>query len=255
MSNCPLREQWRHFLAGKLCESDAGSLAAHLDDCRACQQILDELLSAAEPDWSVLRRPDQGLPAEKALLAELRQVLIPSPSRTPTAGRAAAPDVALEAEAARAWRPSAIPGYELLEELGRGGMGVVYKARQVRLNRMTALKLLLGGDHADPESRARFRTEVEAFAQLQHPHIIQIHEVGEHEGCAYFSMEFADGGSLKQHLQGRPQPSDQAARLIEALARAMHYAPPARDHSPGLEAGEHPPCRLRLSAFREAASG
>jgi hypothetical protein len=117
-----------------------------------------------------------------------------------------------------------LPGYEILGELGRGGMGVVYKARQVRLQRLVALKMILAGAHAGPQELARFRREAEAVAQLQHPHIVQIYEVGEQKGQPYFSLEFVDGGSLAQKLAGTPLPAYQAAQLVETLARAVHAA-------------------------------
>ncbi len=117
--------------------------------------------------------------------------------------------------------PCPFGDYELLEEIGRGGMGVVYKARQVALGRLVALKMILAGGHAGQTERARFRTEAEAVARLQHPNIVQIHEVGEHDGLAYFSLEYCPGGSLAQHLAGTPLPPREAARLIEALARAV----------------------------------
>jgi serine/threonine protein kinase len=93
---------------------------------------------------------------------------------------------------------AAPPGYEILGELGRGGMGVVYKARQIALDRTVALKMILHADHAAAEARARFRTEARAVARLQHPHIVQVFEVGEHQGQPYFSLEFCAGGSLSR---------------------------------------------------------
>jgi tRNA A-37 threonylcarbamoyl transferase component Bud32 len=117
-----------------------------------------------------------------------------------------------------------IPGYEILGELGRGGMGVVYKARQVSLNRMTALKVLLGGEHAGLEEMARFRAEAEAAAALRHPQIVQVYEVGTQDGFPYFAMEFVAGGSLRERLPGQAPPARAAAQLVETLAREVHFA-------------------------------
>jgi tetratricopeptide (TPR) repeat protein len=117
-----------------------------------------------------------------------------------------------------------LAGYEILDALGRGGMGVVYKARQVNLNRLVALKMVLAGAHAGPLQRARFATEAEAVARLQHPNIVQIYEVGEHDGLPYFSLEYVDGASLAQKIGGKPQPPREAAGLVEQLARAMAVA-------------------------------
>jgi hypothetical protein len=117
-----------------------------------------------------------------------------------------------------------LPGYEILAELGRGGMGVVYLARQTRLNRVVALKMVLSGGCAGAADLARFRTEAEAVARLQHPGIVQIYEVGEHNGLPYLALEYVEGGSLADRFDGKPLPAPEAARLVEALARAMHHA-------------------------------
>src|SRR6516162_891049 len=115
-----------------------------------------------------------------------------------------------------------IPGYEILDELGRGGMGVVYKARQLSLGRLVALKMILAGEHAGRVQLARFRTEVEAVAHLQHPNLVQVYEVGEHDGRPYFVMELVEGGSLDLKTDAKPQPPRHAAQLLETLARAVH---------------------------------
>src|SRR5947209_8596714 len=121
------------------------------------------------------------------------------------------------------WLPD-VPGYEILGQLGRGGMGVVYKARQVGLKRLVALKMIPAREHTDPERLARFRAEAEAVARLQHPHIVQVYEVGEYDGRPFFSLEYVEGGSLDRKLQGTPQPPREAAGLVETLARAIHCA-------------------------------
>src|SRR5207302_989873 len=89
--------------------------------------------------------------------------------------------------------PQALPGYEIVGLLGHGGMGVVYKARQLSLNRMVALKMIRAGAHAAPTDLARFRAEAQTVAHLQHPNIVQIHEVGEHEGCPFLALEYVAG--------------------------------------------------------------
>jgi eukaryotic-like serine/threonine-protein kinase len=104
-----------------------------------------------------------------------------------------------------------IPGYEILSVLGRGGMGVVYKAIHQKLNRQVAVKMILAGTDADLEDLIRFRMEAEAVARLQHPNIVQIHDVGEHQGRPFFTMELVDGGSLTKVLAGNPLPPALAA--------------------------------------------
>jgi formylglycine-generating enzyme required for sulfatase activity/tRNA A-37 threonylcarbamoyl transferase component Bud32 len=116
------------------------------------------------------------------------------------------------------------PGYELLGELGHGGMGVVYKARQVKANRVVALKMLRIGAHAAPADLRRFRTEAEAVARVQHRGIVQVFDVGEHRGMPFFSLEFCPGGSLADRLRERPLPPREAAEIVEVLARAVHAA-------------------------------
>jgi serine/threonine-protein kinase len=117
-----------------------------------------------------------------------------------------------------------MPGYEIIRELGRGGMGVVYQARQTKLNRPVALKMILSGSHAGADDLTRFQTEAEAIARLRYPNIVQVYEVGEYEGKPFFSLEFCGGGSLEKKLNGTPLPPKDAAALVETLARAMQAA-------------------------------
>jgi len=117
-----------------------------------------------------------------------------------------------------------IGDYELLEELGRGGMGIVYKARQISLGRVVALKMILRGELASENELARFRTEVEAAAQLDHPQIVPLYEVGEHDGCPYFSMKHIEGQTLSQLLAGGPISSRRAAEILLLVCRAIAVA-------------------------------
>jgi serine/threonine protein kinase/WD40 repeat protein len=190
----------------------------------------------AAVDWldvdALIRAGRQRLPSPAAPGAES-----PTP---PSASPGACPPspATVPAAAAEAPRPSLptlppaptsdtfpeVPGYEVLEELGRGGMGVVYLARQVGLDRVVALKVLPAGAHAGPEERARFWREAEAIARLDHPNVVHVYEVGEHNGLPYFSMELCAGGSLARRLAGGALPPEEAARLTAALARAVHAA-------------------------------
>jgi WD40 repeat protein len=134
-----------------------------------------------------------------------------------------------------------VPGYEILRQLGRGGMGIVYEARQTSLGRRVALKTIRGP--ADPEERDRFRFEAEAVARLQHPNVVQIHEVGECRGVPYLALELVEGGTLAQRLAGAPLPPAEAARLVETLARAVHAA-----HGRGVLHRDLKPANVLLTA-------
>jgi tetratricopeptide (TPR) repeat protein len=142
-------------------------------------------------------------------------------------------------------RPQAptVPGYEVLGEIARGGMGVVFKAHQVRADRPVALKMIRSGADAGAEELARFRTEAAAAARLQHPHIVQVYEVGEHDGRLFFSLELCEGGSLAQKLAGTPQAPRQAAEWVETLARAVQYA-----HQKGVIHRDLKPANVLLTA-------
>jgi serine/threonine-protein kinase len=120
--------------------------------------------------------------------------------------------------------PPQIPGFTILEVLGRGGMGVVYKARDLRRKRLVALKMVLIGGHAGEQELRRFRKEAQAIARLQHPNIVELYESGESEGHPFFSLEFVESGSLADQLDGKPWPARKAARLVRTLARAVHHA-------------------------------
>ncbi len=139
--------------------------------------------------------------------------------------------------------PRVVAGYEILGVLGRGAFGVVYKARQPGLKRVVALKMILAGGHADERELARFRSEAEVVAQLQHPNIVQIYEVGEDDGRPFFSLEYVDGTSLKEKIAANMLPPREAAELTRTLAVAMGYA-----HKHGIVHRDIKPANVLLSA-------
>jgi hypothetical protein len=143
----------------------------------------------------------------------------------------------------------AIPGYELQGLLNRGGMGVVYRARQLQPDRLVAIKMILSGRHASAEQRARFRREAEAVARLNHPNVVQIYEVGEHDEQPFFSMEYVAGGSLAQRLAEGPLPATQAAELMTILADAIAHA-----HRCGVVHRDLKPGNILLSTKDEGRS-
>ena len=170
------------------------------------------------------------------------------PSGRPPSGPTEAETIGLAAPAAEA--PAGMPavaGYEVLGELGRGGMGVVYKARQLKLQRVVALKMVLAGAHAASSDLLRFLAEAEAVAQLQHANIVQVHEVGSHGGLPFISLEYVDGGTLAQKLKGTPLLPKEAAVLTATLGRAVQYA-----HQHGVVHRDLKPANVLLDRRRHA---
>jgi len=148
-----------------------------------------------------------------------------------------------------------VPGYEIVAEIGRGGMGVVYQARQKSLGRLVALKMIVAGTAAGEQDLARFRAEALVLARLQHPHIVQVFEVGEcavgtGTNCPYMALEFCPGGSLAAILDDQPWPAEEAAQLVELLARAVHAA-----HRAGIVHRDLKPANILLAPQPPAADG
>src|SRR5262249_26305313 len=141
-----------------------------------------------------------------------------------------------------------VPGYEILGELGRGGMGVVFKARHRALKRTVALKMILAGECAAPAYRARFRAEAEVLARLAHPNIVHIYEAGENDGRPFIVLEYVAGGTLRQYC-GKPHDPYQAARLVQTLAEASPFA-----HRRGVVHRDLKPANILLSRIEDRGS-
>jgi serine/threonine-protein kinase len=205
------------------------------------QELLDEVLDSERTPEEVCASFPELLPEVRRRWRQMRHVQaeLDAMFPTPAPGAASAPPVPWPSDNSL---PS-IPGYELEEVLGRGGMGVVYKARHLRLNRTVALKMLLAGAYAGPEERERFAREAEAVANLRHANIVQVYDVGDHEGRPYFTMEYLEGGSLAQSLAGQPQPARAAAEMTALLAQAVQVA-----HEGGIVHRDLKPANILLTA-------
>jgi WD40 repeat protein len=216
---CPSPEQLELLLEEALSGPDQDSLAEHVSACAACQDALERLTEDGPASASSLASLSLAGAVQVAVGSDVSQTAFLARLKSlPPPGSAAAAD----GPAGRPEIPT-LPDYEIMQELGRGGMGVVYKARQLSLNRLVALKMILAGPHAGVRDVARFRKEAEAVAQLRHPHIVQIHEIGEAEGRPYLALEFIED-SLFRRLRGDPQPVAATAALVETLARTVHFA-------------------------------
>ena len=195
----PQAERLAAFGLGQLSETESVEMEQHLAECEACMRAVAEV----PPDGIVVLLRDQANGVARAASQRLQA------------------------------------GYQILEELGRGGSGIVYKARQRDVGRVVALKRLMRGSVASAEDLSRFRREAEAAGRLQHPHIVRVYDFGEQDGEPYLALEYVAGESLAKLLM-RSQPDvREAVRLIETLARAVHYGAPAGHRSSRFETGQH----------------
>ncbi|WP_422931394.1 protein kinase domain-containing protein [Singulisphaera sp. PoT] len=248
MGNCPDESELTRLLDGELAATRRAAVEAHVDECPDCQRELDRLTREEAESTSSLGRMIRLGPAIEAQetwdhVVE-RIAGLDSFPPGPREGCAAAEE---------AW--PRIEGYEILGELGRGGMAVVFRARHVGLGRVVALKMLLLGRRHDEGSRDRLREEARTLARLRHPNIVKVYDIGEHDGLPFFSLELVEGTSLSRWMDGLPQDPRLAARVVMKIAIAIDYAhrngvlhrdlSPANvliGHTTGAESeGEEPP--------------
>lgn len=247
---CPDARRLELMVQAQLAELEVQKLSEHVLECSACADRLDRLLANDAFLPIVQGLEPEELP-ENSFVEELVERLVqvrPDPHLfTGLNSGGDAPTVPNSHALPSATR---IPGFEILGELGRGGMGVVYKARHLRLNRLVALKMMRAGGDGGAESLARFQAEAEAVAHLFHPHIVQIHEIGQQGDFPWFAMEYVDGGSLQARVDSRPLEPRAAAEILEKLARAMHYA-----HENGIVHRDLKPGNILLSVVRTEPHG
>jgi WD40 repeat protein/tRNA A-37 threonylcarbamoyl transferase component Bud32 len=229
---CPPAARLQLLLNGELPAEVAKGLEGHVERCAGCQRVLDRL--TADPVADRLR-PTPPAPAAPSFLATTFM------QRVRTAGRGGSAPAG----------PPSVPGYRVEREISRGGMGVVYKATDTRLNRPAAVKMLRDARFADAETRLRFMIEAEAVARLRHPGIVQVYEFGEAEGLPFLSMEYVPGGTLADRLAGGVtfSPAEAAGVLLD-LAAAVAAA-----HRAGVIHRDLKPANVLVADDRESGAG
>ena len=240
MTVCPSIERLTALLDERLGEAELAGIETHLENCASCQGTLETLTETrlSSPDWSTAtdstRLPTATLAESLSLDPSLqiesdsrrKRLILDRSIRQPSTLHSDPADAIEQGDGSGpgiSWPPQ-VDGYDIVGRLGRGGMGVVYRARQRGLDRLVALKMLRGGDHADPESLARFRIEVRSVARLRHPNVVQVYDVGESRGLPFVALELLEGGSLDARNGGNPQPEVESAALVATLARAVAAA-------------------------------
>ncbi len=225
LRTCPTSDLLRRLLADQLGEVLEDTIGEHVEGCETCQEELERLTAeTVQPGGRsfLSGSPRDHVEVNTNFLDVLKQE--PPASLLGRGKGWTEPAATLPATVEHTADRLAPDGYQILDEVGRGGMGVVYKAWHRRLGRPVALKMILAGVHAAPRALDRFRREAESIARLQHPNIVQIFDFGEHDGRPYLALEFVEGGSLAQHLGGKAQTARRTAEFVGELARATHAA-------------------------------
>jgi serine/threonine-protein kinase len=221
-SVCPDRDTLLAFSRGRLPDYPLETIAEHVSSCPRCASVLEEL-QADDAVLSRLRRRSAAAPVvDEAVCARLAEQARAIGEAEPIPATVSGDSATKEVKGLPL--PATFGRYLLLERLGLGGMGVVYKARQEALKLVVAVKMIRAGNYASEEERRRFQREGQAIARIRHAHVVRIHEFDEHEGQLYFSMELLEGGTLADRLHNGVLPEREAAELVRTLAQAVAAA-------------------------------
>ena len=266
MSPCPSRDSLQGLLDECLSEGRSWKRSSiHVEICPSCQELLEKLTRGQGWKSTDARLLGGGRARDRGSADEADPARGSTDEQTGDLSSAGLGSN-IDLKRACAWltwirnvdrpeRLARVPGYEIVDRLGEGGMGVVYKARQVGLNRLVALKMIRGGSQARPEQLIRFSIEAEAVARLRHLNIIQIFDIGEVDGSPYVSLELLEGGSLADRLKGTPQPGRTCGRAARDAGAGHRRSASGRDHSPRFEAVERLVCGGRRAQSHRLRAG
>jgi WD40 repeat protein/tRNA A-37 threonylcarbamoyl transferase component Bud32 len=240
--NHPSDEELRALSLGQLGHEELARVSAHLADCPECCRRIDNL-GAEDHHLAVLQQGAARREETLANSAQRRSAVRVLRRTAPPSRSGATAETAQESRPTQMPAPKQVGDYDILAEVGRGGMGVVYKARHRSLHRLAALKMVLAGEFAASSQQLRFRLESELAARVHHPNIVQLYEIGTHHGRPFLAMEWIDGGSLADRLDGNPWSPAEAAALVETLARAIYIA-----HGQGVVHRDLKPANILLES-------
>ncbi|MDP6444813.1 MAG: protein kinase, partial [Pirellulaceae bacterium] len=236
-SDCPERQELADFLVGKLLDSRFEVVAAHVDECATCRETVDRLSDSSIAFRHEIKDPDEASDSSQQLevvLNNLERELDPDALRQPTEEHVF----------------EGIGNYQILNRLGRGGMGTVYRARHDKLNRIVAIKVLMPERMRDASAVARFQREMEAIGPLEHPHIVRAYDADQRDGTHFLAMEFVDGVDLSTLLRSHgPLRSQDACELVRQAAIGLQYV-----HENGLVHRDVKPSNLMLAGGRSTGS-
>ncbi|MHB1558327.1 MAG: protein kinase domain-containing protein [Isosphaeraceae bacterium] len=251
MSPCPPVDRLGALVRGELVEAEGTAIEDHLEGCAACRERLHALSDWAIPGAALALDARMGIgPQSRDLLDRLARRPIAACDDAPEHDAPEHDAPPILAGSPPSQMPADFPGFRLIREIGRGGMGTVYHAEQIGLDRHVALKVLSDGRMSRMNAFERFRREVRALARLRHPNVVRIYDVGEHNGLPFLVMEWIEGGDLAHRLREGPLPIREAAEFARVLARTVQAA-----HDSGIIHRDLKPGNILLAIEETGAAG